>query len=228
MLMILLFSFVFLFQAEDGIRDVAVTGVQTCALPIFEDPSNRMLDTQFDDDSGNLYKPEGGPGGLDQAARWSTSDVTSIERAFDKETNSAAADWSDVIAAIGALHADRSDLAAWRSGLEAVFDVGAFLRCLAISTTMVNWDSYGAMSHNYYVYADPSSEGKLVWFPWDLNEAMLTPVPGATQMSAVMLEGVGADWPLIRFLLDDPTYRQVYRDELRAGIDGAFATARVQ
>ena len=25
----------FLFQAEDGIRDVAVTGVQTCALPIW-------------------------------------------------------------------------------------------------------------------------------------------------------------------------------------------------
>src|SRR5205809_3356041 len=28
----------FFFQAEDGIRDVAVTGVQTCALPIY-DPS---------------------------------------------------------------------------------------------------------------------------------------------------------------------------------------------
>src|SRR2546429_1448089 len=28
------FVFVFFFQAEDGIRDVAVTGVQTCALPI--------------------------------------------------------------------------------------------------------------------------------------------------------------------------------------------------
>src|SRR5256884_5137428 len=27
---------VFFFQAEDGIRDVAVTGVQTCALPISE------------------------------------------------------------------------------------------------------------------------------------------------------------------------------------------------
>src|SRR2546429_5809724 len=27
--------FLFFFQAEDGIRDVAVTGVQTCALPIF-------------------------------------------------------------------------------------------------------------------------------------------------------------------------------------------------
>src|SRR2546422_6904873 len=27
--------FFFFFQAEDGIRDVAVTGVQTCALPIY-------------------------------------------------------------------------------------------------------------------------------------------------------------------------------------------------
>src|SRR5206468_5291802 len=28
------FSFFFFFQAEDGIRDLIVTGVQTCALPI--------------------------------------------------------------------------------------------------------------------------------------------------------------------------------------------------
>ena len=30
-----LFRFVFFFQAEDGIRDRIVTGVQTCAPPIF-------------------------------------------------------------------------------------------------------------------------------------------------------------------------------------------------
>src|SRR5256886_13371851 len=29
-------EFFFFFQAEDGIRDLTVTGVQTCALPIFE------------------------------------------------------------------------------------------------------------------------------------------------------------------------------------------------
>ena len=28
------FVFIFFFQAEDGIRDTSVTGVQTCALPI--------------------------------------------------------------------------------------------------------------------------------------------------------------------------------------------------
>src|SRR2546429_2968475 len=30
----MLYWYFFFFQAEDGIRDVAVTGVQTCALPI--------------------------------------------------------------------------------------------------------------------------------------------------------------------------------------------------
>ena len=31
----LFFLFFFFFQAEDGIRDWSVTGVQTCALPIY-------------------------------------------------------------------------------------------------------------------------------------------------------------------------------------------------
>src|SRR5205085_8561069 len=35
MLYVDLFFFFFFFQAEDGIRDLTVTGVQTCALPIY-------------------------------------------------------------------------------------------------------------------------------------------------------------------------------------------------
>src|SRR3712207_7567908 len=35
-LVLLLIDF-FFFQAEDGIRDIGVTGVQTCALPISQD-----------------------------------------------------------------------------------------------------------------------------------------------------------------------------------------------
>src|SRR6267378_8305955 len=34
---LVIFFFFFFFQAEDGIRDLYVTGVQTCALPIFCD-----------------------------------------------------------------------------------------------------------------------------------------------------------------------------------------------
>src|SRR5690606_40129585 len=35
LLFVSIFFFFFFFQAEDGIRDFHVTGVQTCALPIF-------------------------------------------------------------------------------------------------------------------------------------------------------------------------------------------------
>src|SRR5262249_58132629 len=46
------FVVVFFFQAEDGIRDWSVTGVQTCALPILEDtvqryPLDGVLQTLF-------------------------------------------------------------------------------------------------------------------------------------------------------------------------------------
>src|SRR5206468_7504396 len=34
-ILLFFFFFFFFFQAEDGIRDLIVTGVQTCALPIF-------------------------------------------------------------------------------------------------------------------------------------------------------------------------------------------------
>src|SRR2546429_1282960 len=50
--------FFFFFQAEDGIRDVAVTGVQTCALPICEDTDGNLVTLQtgmvltaFDEDA---------------------------------------------------------------------------------------------------------------------------------------------------------------------------------
>src|SRR3712207_9342751 len=38
----------FFFQAEDGIRDIGVTGVQTCALPICEEVEEKMLMTPGD------------------------------------------------------------------------------------------------------------------------------------------------------------------------------------
>src|SRR6266550_7728937 len=59
--------FFFFFQAEDGIRDVAVTGVQTYALPIFDDNGagierdrdSRRSDETSDDVDSELHVPEG-------------------------------------------------------------------------------------------------------------------------------------------------------------------------
>src|SRR5688572_22897660 len=41
-LILVLFMFFFFFQAEDGIRDLTVTGVQTCALPISAGPAGGL------------------------------------------------------------------------------------------------------------------------------------------------------------------------------------------
>src|SRR2546429_9579407 len=47
----------FFFQAEDGIRDVAVTGVQTCALPICVGFSGQMHGAVLIDERGNVVRP---------------------------------------------------------------------------------------------------------------------------------------------------------------------------
>src|SRR2546429_7215905 len=44
----------FFFQAEDGIRDVAVTGVQTCALPDLNDAFRRRCPTPHSKRCGNF------------------------------------------------------------------------------------------------------------------------------------------------------------------------------
>ena len=41
------FFLFFFFQAEDGIRDIGVTGVQTCALPISLSRRIERLDLRF-------------------------------------------------------------------------------------------------------------------------------------------------------------------------------------
>src|SRR5699024_12600653 len=51
---VMVFFFFFFFQAEDGIRDRNVTGVQTCALPIF---AQAVLDADRDGPPGDLATP---------------------------------------------------------------------------------------------------------------------------------------------------------------------------
>src|SRR2546422_10370288 len=52
----MIYSCFFFFQAEDGIRDVAVTGVQTCALPIYV-PSAMLLGIQRDPGPPVVFGP---------------------------------------------------------------------------------------------------------------------------------------------------------------------------
>src|SRR2546422_4205183 len=67
--------FFFFFQAEDGIRDVAVTGVQTCALPIFRgdahdvSPPARAASRRRGDRRGDRLRARHAVGRRDPRAR---------------------------------------------------------------------------------------------------------------------------------------------------------------
>lgn len=174
-----------------------------------------FLNTTYGAEDGNLYKPEG------TYANWTAFDAES----FPKENNEDEADWSDVEASITALHASRADAEVWRTGLEATFNVPGFVNWLALNTLAVNWDTYGVLAHNYYVYAAPE-DGKLQWIPWDHNESLKND-GGMSGPVSLSLEEVTDDWPLIRYLMDDPVYEAQYREALSGLLTGAFAEDKV-
>ena len=71
----------FFFQAEDGIRDYDVTGVQTCALPIFGADSVRKVYEMLQvDDDWAAWDGDG--------FSWWAKDYRSEERRVGKECRS--------------------------------------------------------------------------------------------------------------------------------------------
>jgi hypothetical protein len=202
---------------------------------MIEDPADAMLKVQLGDGNGNLYKPWG------EAAKWlSLSEVkpADVPLYFDKETNEGNSNWADIISALEALHADRTNASTWRANLEKAFDVPAFLRVIALNQILVNWDSYGCMHHNYLVYANPMNGNRLMWLPWDLNEAMShRESPTCLPSGSILFDEIvhpSADatidshWPLITFILGDATYRADYLSIVKEVFDTAFSPEKVK
>lgn len=159
-----------------------------------------FLETHFGNDKGNLYKPDG------VGARWETWDAETL----GKENHEAEADFSDAQGLFDALHADRSDSAAWHDRMDFALDVDGFLHWLALNTVIQDWDTYGRMPHNYYLYSNPTYDGRFTWIPWDHSFAFSAAMDGLPLDMATVTE----EWPLIRYLLDDPQYLEVYRDHV--------------
>ena len=187
---------------------------------LVEEVDGTVLDTQFSSDDGNLYKPE------DYGA--SFIDGSFDEEYFEKKTNEDEKDWSDILTLFAALHNDTasSNPTSWRANLEAVFDVDSFLKYLAVNGIIQNWDTYGIMAHNYYLYNDPDT-ARLTWIPWDNNEAL----QDGKQGGALTLDFTNIQvnsWPLIEKLYADEIYKGRYDDYLQEVIEYAFATSTTQ
>ncbi len=179
---------------------------------VVEVPGRAMLDREFDGHDGNLYKPNG------TGARWTTF----LEDSFPKKTNENEADWSDIQEGITALNASRTNAASWRSRLEAAFNVDGFLKWLALNTIIGNFDTYGGLApHNYYLYGDPLQRDRLQWIPWDLDLAFGG--MGATTVD-LFHDSTASTWPLIRYLMDDSTYKARYREHVTQLLESVFHT----
>lgn len=192
-----------------------------------------VLDTQFEDDGGNLYKPEGTGAAF--------AEGTFDEETFSKETNEDEADYSDILALFDVLHSDTrtTDSEQWRSDLEAIFDADGFMRWLAVNEVVQNWDTYGSMAHNYYLYNDPTT-GQLTWIPWDNNMALSEGMgggmvgrggqgnPAGSSTPSIDLTDVTSDWPLIRYLMDDPVYHELYVTYVGETINSAFEPSKME
>lgn len=163
-----------------------------------EIPDNPMLERDFDDDHGNLYKPDGRGAHL----------LDFVEASFHKKTNEEAADYSDVQAFIDALHAPQADRALWRAGLRATYDMDRFVRSYAVNQAMANWDTYGGLAHNYYYYADPAIDA-LVYIPWDFDWGF-----DKTGFNDLSLDTFGGEWPLLQAVARDADFATRYRDAL--------------
>ncbi|MFD1293062.1 CotH kinase family protein [Lutibacter holmesii] len=187
---------------------------------LVEEVDNTVIKTQFSSDDGNLYKPE------DYGSSFAYG--TFNEDGFEKKTNEDDSDWSDIQSVFTALHATTrtSDPATWRAGLEAVFDVETFLNYLAVNTVVQNWDTYGRMEHNYYLYNNPDN-GLLTWIPWDNNEALQDGKQGGS-LNLNFSDLSSNDWPLIEYLYDDDVYKAKYDAYVKATIDGPFNTTYIQ
>jgi hypothetical protein len=77
------------------------------------------------------------------------------------------------------------------------------------------------MSHNYYIYNNPDT-GQLTWISWDHNEAMSAGMGGRDRVVSLDKADVGDNWPLIRYLLDDPVYYELYLEYLEETLEGPF------
>lgn len=187
---------------------------------LVEEVDGEVLDTQFADDDGNLYKPDG------VGADFVEGEFS--EEIFVKKTNEDDADWSDIQALFAALHDDtaNTDPATWRASMESVFDVDGFLKYLAVNGIIQNWDTYGRMTHNYYLYNNPET-AKLTWIPWDNNEALQEGKRGGSLALDFSNIDTGS-WPLIEKIYADDIYKARYNGYLLEVIGSAFETTTIQ
>jgi spore coat protein H len=224
-------------MANDLYRAMGVAAARTASYRVYIDigsgleyngmytmielPDDTMVQDQFGESSGNLYKPE--------------SNLAAFRKEeFARQNNQASTDYSDVEAVIAAINntaLQKSNPAQWRANLEATFNVDGFLKWLAVSNAIASWDAYGYIAHNYFLYNH--SVKKITWIPWDqdlsfnLEPGVTEPTPRTGRALSLTMNEVEPYWVLLRYVADDPVYFARYKAEVQSFYDNVFTQKRM-
>jgi len=159
--------------------DLTVAGVHLGLYTVVEHVDDDFVELRFDDEDGDLYKPDFPAGSLS----WRGEDFADYQ-GVELKTNEDTSDHSDFLRLVDVLaHGDDAEVA-------SVLDVEEVLHYIALNTLLVNLDSYTGNGHNYYLYA---SSGRFHLIPWDLNEAFANFTCGCDRAG------------LIGLMMDEPT-----------------------
>jgi spore coat protein H len=201
-----------------------------------EIPGKPMLNKYYANSKGSLFKP------LSKLSAYNASEFPS------DETSPSSASVVRLIRILqDSLRLQKPS--AWRDSLESSLNVKGFLSFLAANKAIDNWDSYGTMAHNYYLY---DNNGVLQWIPWDLGLSLGASIGGAdsagvdsisasqgvekdgfiedslSQFAAAYYEDVSEEWPLIHYVLSDSLYRAFYANEVKRILQGPLSASAYQ
>lgn len=177
--------------------------------------NDQFITKHFNNDQGDLYKPDGVGSDL-QYINDDFSSYSDVELKTNEETSDNGAFMNFVY------ELEYGDA-------ESVIDVDSVLRYMSVSVSLSNLDSYhGTLAHNYYIY---EQDNVFSFLPWDLNESFGTFSQGCNRADIRELyideptDGALSERPLVAHVFANSEHIDTYHDYLNQLISGPLASA---
>lgn len=177
---------------------------------------------QYPDDSeGNLYRCVSNSRFTDLRYRGDDPAVYGQEGRYDKSTNSAANDWSDLIALTHAL--DQSPDETYVQDVEEAVHVDQWLRWLALQTLLTNKETNlsNGFADDYCMYRGVEDR-RFVLLPYDLDNILNWSDPN----TSIWLDGRLENLPVVARFLTHPEFVRRYYAQLNELAETVLAPER--
>lgn len=178
---------------------------------VVENIDEQYIENNYDYKYGDLFKPEGTGSDLKYISD-SLSDYTGVDLKTDIK-NTTEDDFINFVKAVNN-----------NENLEEYFDIDTFLRYMAVSTFVVNLDSYqGGITHNYYLY---NNNGVFEFIGWDYNMSFNGFTAGINTQQAIdfmidepVLSSLDSR-PLVKAVFSNENYLEIYHSYIKELLDG--------